>query len=202
NLIPVRAPFAGVVLLADAVAGETTEPSRPLFVVADPHQLWVTLHVRASSTGWVALGQPVRFRTDGSGEAFGGRVEWVGSVADEATRTVPVRATVPNDTGRLRAGTLGQGRVILRQEANAILVPHTAVQMFRGTPVVFVRHPDYLKPGGPKTFHARPVRVGAKDADNAEILAGLVGGEVVATGGSGLLLAELTRAINGSDAGR
>ena len=202
NLIPVRAPFAGVVLSADAVAGETAEPGRPLFVVADPRRVWVTLHVRAGDAGRVAVGQAVRFRTDGSAEETGGRVEWVGRAADEGTRTVPVRATLPNDAGRLRAGTLGQGRVVLRHETKAILVPHAAVQVFRGGPVVFVRDPDYLKPGGPKAFRARPVRVEAKDAENTEIVAGLAADEVVATGGSGLLLNELTRGIDGSDAGR
>jgi hypothetical protein len=67
---------------------------------------------------------------------------------------------------------------------------------------VFVRHPDYLKPHGPKTFHARPVRVGAKDAENTEVAAGLEAGEVVATKGSELLLDQLTRAVAGTDAGR
>lgn len=202
NLIPVRAPFAGVVLSADAVAGETTELTRPLFVIADPRRVWVTLHVRAGDAGRVAVGQPVRFRTDGSAEEFGGKVEWVGRAADEATRTVPVRVVLPNDAGRLRAGTLGQGRVVLRQEPKAILVPHDAVQTFRGHPVVFVRHPNYLKPDGPKAFRTRPVRVGAKDGENTEIVAGLKADEVVATKGSGLLLNELTRAADGADAGR
>jgi cobalt-zinc-cadmium efflux system membrane fusion protein len=202
NLIPVRAPFAGVVLSADAVVGEVAEPGRPLFAVADPRRVWVTLHVRAGDAGRVAVGQSVRFRTDGAAEEVGGKVEWIGRAADEATRTVPVRAALPNDTGRLRAGTLGQGRVVLRREAKAILVPHEAVQVFRGTPVVFVRHPDYLKPGGPKSFAARPVRVGAKDAENTEVVAGLKAEEVVATRGSGLLLTELTRGIDDADAGR
>lgn len=200
NLIPVRAPFAGVVLSADAVAGETAEPGRPLFVVADPRRVWVTLHVRADDAGRVAFGHAVRFRTDGSADEFGGTVEWIGRAADEATRTVPVRAALPNDTGRLRAGTLGQGQIVLRRESKAILVPHDAVQTFRGHPVAFVRHPDYLKPDGPKAFRARPVRIGAKDAENTEIVAGLKADEVVATKGSGLLLAELTRGIDGFDA--
>jgi cobalt-zinc-cadmium efflux system membrane fusion protein len=202
NLIPVRAPFAGVVLSADAVAGEVAEPGRPLFVVADPRKVWVTLHVPAGDAARVAAGQPVKFRTDGSAEEFGGKVEWVGPAADEATRTVPVRAALPNDAGRLRAGTLGQGRVVLRQEAKAVLVPHDAVQVFRGSPVVFVRDPNYLKPGGPKAFRARPVRVGAKDRENTEIVAGLAADEVVATSGSGLLLTVLTRGIDGSVARR
>lgn len=202
NLIPIRAPLAGVILSADTVAGEVVEPGRPLFVVADSRRVWVTLHVRAGDAGRVAVGQVARFRTDGSADEFGGTVEWIGRSADEATRTVPVRAVFPNDAGRLRAGTLGQGRVILREESKAILVPHDAVQTFRGSPVVFVRDPNYLKPDGPKAFRPRPVRIGTRDVEYTEILAGVVADEVVATQGSGLLLAELTRAIDGADAGR
>ena len=197
NLIPVRAPFAGVVLHTDAVAGEMAEPGRAMFVIADPRRVWVVLFVRADDAAQVALGQPFRFRPDGATGDVEGRVEWIAPAADERTRTVEVRATLPNEAGRLRAGTLGQGRIILRQEAHAMLVPHAAVQRFRGTPVVFVRHPDFLKPNGPKAFTARPVRVGATNADSSEILAGLAKGEVIATGGSGLLLNELTRAIAG-----
>lgn len=196
NLIPVRAPFAGVVLSADAVAGEMVEPGSPMFVVANPRRVWVILHVRAADAGRVVIGQPMRFRPDGAAADASGTVEWVGRAAEASTRTVPVRAALPNGTGQLRAGTLGQGSVVLRQEAEVILVPHDAVQTFRGMPVVFVRHPDYLKPGGPKAFSARPVRVGAKDSENTEIVAGVERGEVVATTGSGLLLNELTRAID------
>jgi cobalt-zinc-cadmium efflux system membrane fusion protein len=202
NLIPVRAPFAGVILSTDAVAGETVEPGRPLFVVADPRRVWVTLHLRAGDAGRVAVGQTVRFRTDGSTEEFGGQVEWVGLAAEGIMRTVPVRVTLPNDAGRLRAGTLGQGRVVLRREMKAMLVPNDAVQVFRGTHVVFVRDPNYMKPDGPKEFRARPVRVGTKDAENTEILSGLQTGEIVATKGSDLLLTELTRGIDGADANR
>lgn len=197
NLVPVRAPFAGAVLSADAVAGELAEPGRAMFAVADPRRVWVVLHVRAGDAARVAAGQAVRFRTDDSADEVEGRVDWVAPAADESTRTVPVRAVLPNSDGRLRAGTLGQGRVILRRAEQALLVPRGAVQTFRGAPVAFVRHPDYLKPGGPKSFTARPVRVGARDAESAEILAGLRRGEVVATGGSELLLNELTRATDG-----
>lgn len=196
NLIPVRAPFAGVILSTDGVAGETAEPGRPLFVVVDPRRVWVTLHARSDDAGRVALGQTVRFRADGLTEEFIGQVGWIGRAADGSTRTVPVRVTLPNDAGRLRAGALGQGRVILRRETKALLVPNDAVQVFRGTPVVFVRDPSYLKPGGEKAFRARPVRVGTRDAENTEILAGLTADEAVATKGSGLLLNELTRAVD------
>jgi cobalt-zinc-cadmium efflux system membrane fusion protein len=194
TLLPVRAPLDGEVLAADAVAGEVVAAGRVLFTVADPRRVWVTLRVRPEDAGRVQAGRPVRFRTDGSAEDFTGAVIWVGSAADGTTRTVPVRAEFDNPGGRLRASALGRGRVVLAERPRAVVVPPAAVRSFRGTPVVFVRDPGFLKPGGPKAFYPRAVRTGVADARQVEVAAGLTPGEVVATAGSDLLLGELQRA--------
>lgn len=197
NLLPVRSPFAGVVLSTDVVAGEVVEAGKALFVVVDPSRVWVTLHLGPEEARRAAAGQRAFFRPDGSAREHPAAVVWVGASADEATRTVPVRAEADNAAGALRASTLGRGRVVFREEPKALVVPHEAVHPFRGRTVVFVRDPDFLKPGGPKAFHARVVRAGGRDDRNTEILAGLSAGEIVATKGSGLLLGEVTRAAEG-----
>ena len=80
---------------------------------------------------------------------------------------------------------------MLREEPHAITIPNEAVQRVAGCEVVFVRDKDFLKPGGPKVFHARLVRTGAKDTTNTEIIVGVAQGEVVATKGSQLLASGL-----------
>lgn len=197
NLLPVRAPFAGVVLAAEAVSGDVVEAGKALFVVVDPARVWVTLHVSSEDARRVGVGQKAFFRPDGSPREHPAAVTWVGSAADEATRTVPVRAEADNASGALRASTLGRGRVVLREEPKALVVPHEAVHPFRGLSVVFVRDPDFLKPTGAKAFHVRVVRTGGRDDRNVEILAGLSAGEIVAAKGSGVLLGELTQATAG-----
>jgi cobalt-zinc-cadmium efflux system membrane fusion protein len=193
NLVPVAAPFDGTVVQADVIAGEVVEPGRVLFVVVDPSRLWLTLHVGPVDARVLSLGQPVRFRPDGGREEFEGRLSWVGTTVDETTRTVPVRAELANEAGRLRASTLGVGRVILREEPAAVVVPSEAVQADGGCQIVFVRDKDYLKPDAPKVFHARTVRTGARDGGNTEVIAGVLPGEVVAAGGSDVLLNELRK---------
>lgn len=195
NLLPVRSPFAGVVLSADVVAGEVVEAGKALFVVVDPSRVWVTLHLGAEDARRVAVGQKTFYRPDGGPREHPAAVVWVGTAADEATRAVPVRAEAENAAGALRASTLGRGRVVLREEPKAVVVPHEAVQSFRGRTIVFVRDPGFLKPAGPKAFHARAVQTGGRDERNTEILAGVAPGEIVATKGSGVLLGELTRAV-------
>jgi cobalt-zinc-cadmium efflux system membrane fusion protein len=197
NLLPVRAPFAGVVLSADVVAGEVVEGGKTLFVIVDPSRVWVTLHVGSEDARRVAVGQKVFFRPDGGSSEHPAAVIWVGTAADEATRTVPVRAQAENTSGSLRASTLGRGRIVFREEEEAVVVPHEAVQMLHGRPVVFVRDPDFLKPDGPKAFDVRAVKTGGRDERNTEILAGVSSGEIVATKNSGVLLTELNRALAG-----
>jgi cobalt-zinc-cadmium efflux system membrane fusion protein len=194
NLLPVRAPLAGVVLSADVVAGEVVEAGKPLFTVVDPARVWVTLHLAAEDAKRAAVGQKAFFRPDGGDREHPAAVVWVGTAADEATRTVPVRAEADNAAGRLRAAALGRGRVVFREEPKAVVVPHAAVHPFRGRAVVFVRDPAYFQPGGPKAFHARAVVTGGRDLTSTEIVSGVTPGEAVATAGSARLLAELDRA--------
>ena len=193
TLLPVRAPLDGVVMQVDVIAGEVVDPEDVLFVVADARQMWVNLNVPAVDARWVQAGQAVRFRPDGIKSDFTGEVGWIGTSADETTRTIPVRVVMPNDNGKLRASALGVGRIVLREEPHAITVPNEAVQTVGGCQVVFVRDKDFLKPNGPKLFHARMVRTGAKDATNTEIIVGVAIGEVVVSKGSTLLADELKR---------
>lgn len=193
TLLPLRAPLDGVVMQVDVIAGEVVDPEDVLFVVADARQMWVNLNVPATDARWVQVGQAARFRPDGIKTEFTGQVAWIGTSADETTRTIPVRVVMPNDNAKLRASALGVGRIVLREEPHAITVPNEAVQKVGVCDVVFVRDKDFLEPNGPKVFHARMVRTGAKDATNTEIIVGVASGEVVITKGSALLADELKR---------
>lgn len=201
NLLPVRSTLGGVVLTANLVAGEAAESGKALFVVVDPSRLWLTLHVSAEDAPRVAVGQAVHFRPDGAAREVSGKLTWMGTSADETTRTVPVRVELENRDGQLRSGSLGRGRIVLREEPEALVVPADAVQSVDGSAVVFVRDPDFLKPSGRKAFTLRAVQTGARDGGNVEVARGLAAGEVVATRGSGLLLSEIKRHLT-NEAGR
>ena len=192
NLLAVTAPFEGVVVARQVVGGEVVDSSKVLFVVVDVRQMWLTLDLRMEDAKLVALGQEVRFRPDGGKEARG-KITWISTEADHKTRTVKVRASLDNSDGRLRANTFGSGKVILREESQAIVVPNAAVHWEGCCHIVFVRDKDFFKDGAPKVFHVRTVRPGAKDDKQTEIIAGVLPGEVVATKGSAALRAELLR---------
>ena len=192
NLVPVVAPFDGVVVARDVVEGESVDSSATMFVVADLSRMWLVLDVRQEDASRIAVGQRVVFRRDGDrGSAVQGAVSWISSEVDDTTRTVAVRATVENRDGDLRANTFGTGRIVVRQSPTAIVVPTEALHWEGCCHVVFVRMTDEI-------FQTRKVRVGTRTAGLAEITVGLLEGEVVATTGSHVLKSELLKSKLGA----
>jgi cobalt-zinc-cadmium efflux system membrane fusion protein len=193
NLLPVTAPFQGVVVSRDAVAGQVIDTWKVLFLVVDVRQMWLTLNLRIEDARSVALGQKVRFRSAGARDDSVGTIHWISTEIDSRTRTLQVRVLLPNPEGRLRSNTYATGQVILREEPQAVVVPNEALHWEGDCHVVFVRDKNYLQKGAPKVFHTRTVRPGARDDKKTEIIAGLLPGEVIAVKGSAALRAELLR---------
>jgi cobalt-zinc-cadmium efflux system membrane fusion protein len=165
--------------------------------------MWLTLNVREDDAKYILVGQPVLFRPN-SGAAdseFRGSVAWISTSADDQTRTVRVRVELPNEDGRLRANTFGIGRIVLREEPKSIVVPSEAVHWDGNCHVVFVRDKNYHQPESPKFFHVRSVRLGVKEAETTEIIAGLLPGEVIASKNSVVLEAQLLKSNLGAGCG-
>jgi cobalt-zinc-cadmium efflux system membrane fusion protein len=202
NLFPLRSPLDGVVIDRgrQIVEGEVVDPSTELYSVADVRRLWLTLDVRQEDVKYVSHGQRVLFRpTDSKNEPeIVGSVGWISTSADDQTRTVKVRVDLPNADGQLRANTFGLGRIVLRDEPGAVVIPSEAVHWDGTCHVVFVRDKDYFQPEAPKFFHIRSVRPGVKDGDLTEIIVGLLPGEVIASKNSVVLEAQLLKSNLGA----
>ncbi|MFO0842254.1 MAG: efflux RND transporter periplasmic adaptor subunit [Gemmataceae bacterium] len=194
NLLPVVAPLDGVIVSREreAVAGESVEPGRALFVVADTSRMWLQLDLRLEDARRVKVGQAVRFKSDG-GPLLTASLAWVSTAVDEQTRTVRARAELDNTNTKLRARTFGSGTVVLREEKDAVVVPSEAVHWEGCCHVVFVRDKHFENEGAPKVFHVRKILPGARAEEKTEVIAGVLPGELVATRGSGLLRAELLK---------
>ncbi len=175
--------------------------STTLFTVADPDRIWLTLSVRQEDAKYVTRGLPVRFQTDDGAQSLTGHLAWISPAVDERTRTLQARVNLEDQRAILRDKTFGTGQIILRSEQNAVVVPREAVQSTNDASFVFVRDRNYLNEGAPKVFHVREVRIGAKDDHYVELLAGALPGEVIATKGSPVLLAQVLRSNLGAGCG-
>lgn len=192
NLLPILAPFDGVVVARDVVVGEVLDTNKTLFVVADINRMWLRLDVRQEDVSAVKDGQKVIFHPDvGTENAVIGKVSWVSTDANERTRTVSVRAILENPEGRLRAGMFGGGRIITRETPTATAVPSEAIHWEGCCHVVFVRLTDDI-------FQTRKVKLGAKNGPFTEIRNGVMPGEVVATAGSHVLKSEILKSALGA----
>ncbi|MDR3181650.1 MAG: efflux RND transporter periplasmic adaptor subunit [Planctomycetaceae bacterium] len=198
NLLPIIAPFDGVVAASDIVLGTLADTTKTLITVCDPQQLWMMLNIRQEDAPYVHVGQQVHFTSDNGSQKASGTISWVAPSVDEKTRTLQTRAEVANPGGKLRNHIFGSGRIVLREESQAVLVPQEAVQATADSQFVFVRDKDFFKENHPKIFYVRQVRLGTKSGRSIEILAGVLPGEVVATKGSNVLLAHLLRSNLGA----
>jgi cobalt-zinc-cadmium efflux system membrane fusion protein len=193
NLVPVLSPGEGVVVTRDVVRGEVIDTTKMLFTVVDNHRMWLLLDVPLEDVDYVKVGQTVTFLPDGGTQEHTGQITWISTRIDADTRTVKVRAELPNPDGRLRDESFGAGRIVLREEESAIVAPKDAIHWEGCCFVAFVRDKEFLADDSYKFFHTRMVRPGVTNGDFTELIAGLLPGEVVVTKGSGVLRAELLK---------
>ena len=192
NLLPLLAPFDGVVIERQAVVGEVVETSKPLYAVADTSRMWVNADVTSADARRIKIGQQVTFRPDGTpDQAATGTVSWISTAVDDETRTRRVRAIVDNADGELPAQTFGKAQITIREKPSVIAVPNEAVQWEGCCHVVFVRLTDEI-------FQTRKVKLGTKANGFTEVSIGVVPGEVVASAGSHVLKSEILKSALGA----
>ncbi len=192
NLIPLRSPIEGTVILRQTVAGEMVEPNKMLFTVADTRKMWVNINVPQPEIRDVAVGQTATFRPDGViDQSWRGLITWISTTVDDQMRTVRARALVENGDGKLLARTFGTSEILLRQADRATALPNEAIQWEGCCHIVFVRLTDDI-------FAVRKVKLGASDANFTEVKVGVLPGEVVATTGSHVLKSEILKSALGA----
>ncbi len=186
--LKLTAPISGHVVERDVINGQHIEPQKMLLIVSDLSNLWALLDAREADLPHVASGRVVRITTSIYPErVWLGRVDHVGDVVDEKTRTVKVRVLVRNDGRLLKPNMYIQGELSDAISTRDVLtVPQEAVQTIGGESVVFVRV-------GADKFVARPVELGDRVGSRRAVLRGISGSEVVVVAGAFNLKAELLK---------
>ncbi len=191
--VPIESPIAGTVITRTVTPGMVLEPGNEAYMVSDLREVWMTAAVADADLGHLRVGQRVTVRSDAwPGEVFPGTVTLIGSALDPATRTVPVRATLPNPAGRLKAGMFVTAAIAERETRPALLVPEGAIQEVNGVQSVFVTADG-------THFAPRALQTAPPIAGEAEVLNGLRPGERIATAGAFLLKSELLKSTIGDD---
>jgi multidrug efflux system membrane fusion protein len=101
-----------------------------------------------------------------------GTLSFLDNAVDPATGTIRLKATFPNTETRLWTGQFVNVRILLEQQANAVVIPAAAIQNSQSGNFVYVLTPA-------QTVELRPVTVGARQDRDVAIDTGLKGGERV-----------------------
>ena len=173
----------GVVIEKHVTLGEFVRDDTDIFVVADLSVVWVNISVYARFLTDVKRGQKVRITTAGLGETAAGRVDYIGPIVGETTRTGVARVVLPNAARTWQPGLFVTAHITISESQVGVLAPDAAVQTIEGREVIFVK-------SGNK-FSARPIVTGRRSHDVIEIVEGLAPGEDYVAEGSFIFKAEL-----------
>lgn len=181
--VTVNAPISGKVLEMSVANGEfRNDLSVPLMTIADLSAVWVTSDVPETAIRLVKAGEPARIQLSAyPGETFLGRVTLIGDVVDPQTRTVKVRAELPNAGGRLKPEMFGNIQLAEHTELRPT-VPAAAIVATDGKAIVWRE-----KSRG--VFERVQVTLGTQMADRVAITSGLTAEDRVVVDGVMLLSA-------------
>lgn len=171
--LKVTAPEAGEVIEKSVRRGSAVEPAEKLYTIADLSELWVDFHVSLRDAAHLKPGQAGTVESSVTrGLTSEAEIAYVSPVADEATRTVLIRATLPNRERLWRPGTPVTVSVQAGSGDAVLSVPSSALVDFQSGKAVFVRK-------GETGFLPVPVEIGESDGSVTRILSGLEAGQSV-----------------------
>lgn len=172
----ITAPFSGTVGLRLISPGAYVEKGTDIVRLDNISSIKLDFRVPELYAAQVRPGQQVAVRLDAfPGEQFTGRIFAMEPVVDEKTRTILLRARVPNQGLKLKPGMFVRVALTLETRKNAILVPEPAIWPQGQDSFVF-------RVEGGKAMLTK-VEIGARRPGEVEIIAGLSPNDTVVTEG-------------------
>jgi membrane fusion protein, multidrug efflux system len=189
----VKAPFAGRLGIRLVNLGQYLNPGTAVTVLEAIDTVYVDFTLPQQRLDDVTLGMPVRVHIEGTKAGEGdGVITAIDPAIDAATRTIKLRASVPNKDERLRPGMFANVVVVLPQQGSFVTVPAPALVHASFGDSVFIVEDKKNESGeivrGPdgksiKVARQQFVRVGDARGDYVAVLDGVSeGSEVVSAG--------------------
>lgn len=175
----IRAPFAGVTGLRTASPGQYARPGDSIGTLDDISLIKLDFDVAETHLARLQPGVAIVARTAAFPDlSFAGEIENVDSRVDAQTRTVRVRALLPNREERLRPGMLMTVEV-RSNPREALAAPENAIIDEADGAYVFVAAPR----GGAHVATRTRVQTGLRVGGMVEITAGVSEGQLVVVEG-------------------
>jgi len=173
----IRAPFTGRLGLRRVSVGSILNTNTVITTLDDTSVIKLDFDVPEVFLANLEPGMRVAAHSAAwPGTVFNGEVAFIDTRVDPVTRTVIVRAVLPNEEGRLRPGMFLTVS-LLKQEAQALVIPEEAVVPEGSKQYVFVVGTDGLA-------ELREIQTGRRRPGEVEVISGVSEGERVITEGT------------------
>jgi membrane fusion protein (multidrug efflux system) len=190
----VRAPFAGRLGIRAVNLGQYLNSGTTVTVLEAIDTVYVDFPLPQQLLPEAKVGMPVRVAIEGmGGQAQEGAIAAVDPEIDSTTRTIKLRASLPNKQEKLRPGMFAKVDVVLPKHDAQVVVPATAIVHASYGDSVFVVEDKkdesgkvVLGPDGKAAKVARQqfVRSGDARGDYVAILDGIKAGQDVVSAGA------------------
>jgi membrane fusion protein, multidrug efflux system len=172
----ITAPFEGKIGLINVSVGAFIDTQKELVTIVDFDPMKIDFKVPEVHIHDIGVGQTAEVKVDSfPDQIFHATVEAIDSRVDPQTHSIAVRATIPNEDGKLQTGLFGSVSVIIGVKNDALIVPESALG--REGDIEYVWVVVNGKAG------RKRVLTGTKENGQVEITAGLREGEIVVTSG-------------------
>ena len=169
------APFDGIVGIRSISTGAIVSPTTTIALLRQVNPLKMDFSVPEQYHSYIKTGKSVFFTVTGIEGNKVGTIKTVDPGADMTTRTVKIRATVPNSNRELVAGSFAEVMIPFQSNNDALLIPSQAV-----IPTTREKKVALVKNGKAELV---TVELGARTEDKVEIVKGLQNGDTVLTTG-------------------
>lgn len=175
----VRSPIPGHIASRNVNVGELVSPVSPVpcFYLVDDTVCRAEAHLPDTEQSSVSMSQEVRITVDGVADrVFAGAITYMGETIDPASRTLTIRATLPNPEGILRPGALARIKILSQERQDVVTAPIRCVVKRNGASTAFVINSGFAA--------ARQIKVGLAGEADVEVVEGLSPGDVVVVDGT------------------
>ncbi len=190
----IRAPFAGKLGMRSVNLGQFLNPGTPITTLESVDSVYVDFTLPQQRLADVRSGMPVRMRVESlEGAPLEGTIAAIDPSIDASTRSIKLRAAVPNQADKLRPGMFVDVEVVMPEKKSYVVVPITAlVRAPYGDSVFVVEDKKEDAPGTRETPDGKPVKVarqqfvrtGPQRGDYVALLDGVEAGQEIVTTGA------------------
>jgi len=178
-----HSPFSGTVLEKKIQEGTYVNEGAPLYEIADLTTVWNVSEVFSEDVSFINKGMQVKITSQAfPNQTFTGTVDFIYPVVDQQNKTVKVRVSVNNSSGKLKPNLYTESYFSINL-GSSISVPADAIIMTGTKNIVWVKK-------SMNEFELREIKLGAKSGNKYQVLSGLSEGEEIAASGGYLIDSE------------